>query len=70
MPWFNEPTNEVESVGEDEPIPRWKFWRREPRPQEPMPCRSCGEETRGIHIEVARERFCLSCGMKAARAAQ
>lgn len=69
-PWWAEPSHEVEPVGADETLPKWKFWRREPKPSEPAPCKTCGQDTRGIHIEVARDRFCLSCGMKAARDAQ
>lgn len=63
---------EADAVRADEPIPRWKFWRRVRPPLEPAPCARCGADCRDAHVLIgekgAASRFCFSCCAGAAEA--
>lgn len=57
--------HEGDNVGAEGPLPRWKFWRRPPKPLEPQPCARCGTDCRAFHVYVGGRdkgsQFCLAC---------
>lgn len=57
-----------ESVAAEEPLPKYRYWRRQRPPPEPVLCTGgCGTDVSGLQLLVGPHPYCFKCGLGASR---